>query len=249
MSAAAPSPSPGTAPALLYLAVAKANTILAAHANGTQNAAQIASLILDKLDTQLDTKQTFLHKQYAIHVLHVASPFPGMSARPVQGGLTFLAMATESLGRRIPFACLLDMKREFLDSFSQAEIATAGSYELKGFETTLQRIADNWTQSQVGGSSAGIAREVQNELDAVKQVMTQNIERVLERGERIDLLVDKTAVLNASSVAFRKKTTVVKRQMWWQNVKTTALIGAVLLVLIYLLVGAGCGLPGWQRCF
>ncbi|ORY86928.1 synaptobrevin-domain-containing protein [Protomyces lactucae-debilis] len=244
-------PAPASAPALLYLAVAKGDTLLATHANGTQNASNIATSILNKLDRTTDAKQTFVHKNYAIHVLHIAQPFPP-SARTSQStgasaGLTFLAMATESLGRRIPFACLLDMKRQFLETYSQAEVSTAGSYEFKAFDTTLAELAQQWTQEQSQGG-AGVAREVQRDLDAVKQVMTQNIERVLERGERIDLLVVKTAVLNASSVAFRKKSTIVKRQMGWQNIRTTALVALVLLVLVYLLIGTGCGLPGWHRC-
>jgi hypothetical protein len=46
--------------------------------------------------------------------------------------------------------------------------------------------------------------------DSVKNVMVQNIEKVLERGERIDILVDKTDTLNQASFAFKKRSTELR---------------------------------------
>jgi hypothetical protein len=40
--------------------------------------------------------------------------------------------------------------------------------------------------------------KLRSQVDEVKDVMTQNIERVLERGEKLDDLVDKTEDLEAS---------------------------------------------------
>ena len=39
--------------------------------------------------------------------------------------------------------------------------------------------------------------KLRSQVDEVKDVMTQNIERVLDRGERLDELVDKTEDLEA----------------------------------------------------
>lgn len=40
--------------------------------------------------------------------------------------------------------------------------------------------------------------QLRSQVDEVKGVMTQNIEKVLERGERLDDLMDKTTELEAS---------------------------------------------------
>ncbi len=45
---------------------------------------------------------------------------------------------------------------------------------------------------------------MQAQIDEVKDVMLENIDRVLERGEKIELLVDKTARLNEHAVKFEK---------------------------------------------
>ena len=85
---------------------------------------------------------------------------------------------------------------------------------------------------------------VQAEIENVRGIMTENIERVLERGERIDLLVDKTDRLGAGAHDFRMRSRGLRRRMWWKNVKLMVLLGVVVIFLLYLFIGAGCGLPG-----
>lgn len=45
---------------------------------------------------------------------------------------------------------------------------------------------------------------MQAQIDEVKDVMIENIDRVLERGERIELLVDKTDKLSQNAKKFEK---------------------------------------------
>ena len=91
-------------------------------------------------------------------------------------------------------------------------------------------------------------QNVQEEIDGVKGIMSKNIETLLERGERIDLLVDKTDRLGGSAHDFRVRSRGLRRKMWWKNVKLMVLLIAVVIFLIYLFVGFGCGFPGWGRC-
>lgn len=70
----------------------------------------------------------------------------------------------------------------------------------------------------------------QTELNQVKDIMVQNVEQILSRGERIELLVDKTDVMAGQATAFRRGARTVRRQMWWKNKKILALCVAVGLV-------------------
>lgn len=45
---------------------------------------------------------------------------------------------------------------------------------------------------------------MQAQIDEVKDVMIENIDRVLERGERIELLVDKTDRLSQTAFKFQQ---------------------------------------------
>jgi hypothetical protein len=81
-------------------------------------------------------------------------------------------------------------------------------------------------------------------VDEVKQIMVQNIEKVLDRGDRIELLVEKTDSLNQSAFQFKRKSQQVKRAFWWRNCRINLLIAAVIIVIVGICVLAGCG--GWH---
>ena len=70
----------------------------------------------------------------------------------------------------------------------------------------------------------------QAELKGVKDIMQANIEQVLNRGERLELLVDRTDQAANQSLQFRRRAVGLRRQMWWKNVKVMALAGFCLLV-------------------
>lgn len=57
--------------------------------------------------------------------------------------------------------------------------------------------------------------------------MVQNIDSILQRGERLDTLVDKTDSLAGQAYAFRRGARSVRRQQWWKNTRITILSGFV----------------------
>lgn len=64
--------------------------------------------------------------------------------------------------------------------------------------------------------------------------------QVLDRGERLELLVSKTESLSHSSFAFKRQARGLRNQMWWKNVKLTASIGLLVLLAAYILVCVVC---------
>jgi vesicle-associated membrane protein 7 len=206
----------------------------------------LASLILPKIDHSTSQKLTYTHNDNFIHYI-AESPSDYPSA-PSAGGLTYLVVASSSLGRRIPFGFLVEIKKRFLARFSpdSTDFATLPNYGAGSFNTELKKLMIEYGTTK-GGKEDAISN-VQSEIDNVRGIMTENIERVLERGERIDLLVDKTDRLGGSAHEFRIRSRGLRRRMWWKNVKLMALLTIVVIFLIYLFVGFGCGLPGWSRC-
>ncbi|KAK9185609.1 hypothetical protein WN943_025965 [Citrus x changshan-huyou] len=49
--------------------------------------------------------------------------------------------------------------------------------------------------------------------------MVENIEKILERGDRIELLVDKTATMQDGAFHFRKQSKRLRRALWMKNAK------------------------------
>jgi vesicle-associated membrane protein 7 len=156
-------------------------------------------------------------------------------------GLTFLVISPSAVTRKLPFGYLLEIQRLFTSRYSTSQLADAPPYGCAEFNGTLKA---TMTQFSVGGENEDVVAKAQREIDSVRGIMTENIERVLERGERIDLLVDKTAGLQTGAREFRVRSRGLRRRMWWKNTKLMILLVFVCVFLLYLFVGFGCGLPG-----
>merc|ERR1711939_1210465 len=232
---------------LLYACVAYNSTILSEHTtSASSKTSSLASLILPKIAHNEPQKLTYTSGSNFIHYIALApSEYP---SAPSAGGLTFLCVAQESLGRRVPFGFLLELKKKFLSDYdpSSTDFSELPSYGCAAFNSTLKGLMHSHGNTEQGKNDA--IKNVQREMEDVREVMSENIERVLERGERIDLLVDKTDRLGGSARDFRVRSRGLRRRMWWKNVKLMVLLCIVVVFLLYLLVGIGCGLPGWSRC-
>ena len=232
---------------LLYACIAHHNTILTEHTTPTttsSNSSHLASLILPKIPHATAQKLTYTHLDKFAHFIADAPPSSSNPDSLNGGGLTYLVVAQADLGRRIPFGFLVEIKKRFLTDYDaeRTNFAALPAYGAAAFNSQLKQLMIDYGTTQAGQKDA--FANVQGEIDSVRGIMTENIERVLERGERMDLLVDKTDRLGGSARDFRVRSRGLRRRMWWKDVKLMVLLGVVLVFLAYLLVGFGCGLPG-----
>uniref|UniRef100_A0A3B5K2C7 Si:ch73-234b20.5 n=1 Tax=Takifugu rubripes TaxID=31033 RepID=A0A3B5K2C7_TAKRU len=77
---------------------------------------------------------------------------------------------------------------------------------------------------------------VQNQVNEVKVILTDNISKVLQRGERLDDLIGKSDDLQASADSFQRTSTRVARKYWWKNIKMMIIIGIIVLIIIILII-------------
>ncbi|KAL3455077.1 putative synaptobrevin-like protein Sybl1 [Aspergillus heterothallicus] len=238
---------------LLYSCIAHRTTILAEHSapgSSSSAASSLASIILPKISHDQSQKLTYTHERLFVHYISDSPsgpPSDSSSSEPSSyAPLSYIVVATAEQGRRIPFAFLLEMKRKFLSKYppSNTDYGSLPAYGCAAFNGELRGLLQTFNTAPPADSLASARKEI----DSVRDIMTENIERVLERGERIDLLVDKTDRLGGSAHDFRMRSRGLRRRMWWKNAKLMALLAVVVVFLIYLFVGMGCGLPAWGRC-
>lgn len=155
----------------------------------------------------------------------------------IQSGLTFLCMAEESAGRRVPFAFLEDIKGSFMSSYGDSwQQATAYAMN-DAFSQVLQQRMQYFSADP----SADVLNRVRGEITQVKDIMIENIEKVLDRGEKLDLLVDKTELLQGEAFAFRREAKRARRVMWWKNVRMWFIMGGIIAAVVFLIVLSACG--------
>jgi len=80
----------------------------------------------------------------------------------------------------------------------------------------------------------------EQQIDDTVGVMRENINKVSQRGERLDNLQDKTDNLATSAQGFRRGANRVRKQMWWKDMKMRMclIIGIIILILV-IVVPAG----------
>ncbi|ODQ64484.1 synaptobrevin [Nadsonia fulvescens var. elongata DSM 6958] len=94
--------------------------------------------------------------------------------------------------------------------------------------------------NQTGNASSGANSKtaaIQAQIDDTVDIMRENINKVSERGERLDNLQDKTDNLAVSAQGFRRGANRVRKQMWWKDMKMRmCMIAGVIIVIIVIVV-------------
>ncbi|NWI51650.1 VAMP8 protein, partial [Calyptomena viridis] len=82
----------------------------------------------------------------------------------------------------------------------------------------------------------GRVQALQREVQGVTTIMTQNVERILARGENLEQLHSKSQDLEATSEHFRTTSQKMARHYWWKNVKLLVILGLVGVIIIILII-------------
>lgn len=97
--------------------------------------------------------------------------------------------------------------------------------------------------SQAPGAGAAMSGNpnrtaaIQAQIDDTVGIMRENINKVAERGERLDSLQDKTDNLAVSAQGFRRGANRVRKAMWWKDMKMRiCLITIVVIIIIVVIV-------------
>ena len=83
-----------------------------------------------------------------------------------------------------------------------------------------------------GPSTAGIREQ----LDDVANIARDNVKRLVERGEKLDHLEERSVRLDEASANFRSGAYVLKRKAWWQNAKFKAVGVSALVIILFILI-------------
>ncbi|KAG0490922.1 hypothetical protein HPP92_007785 [Vanilla planifolia] len=209
---------------LIYSFVARGTVILAEHTEFTGNFTSIASQCLQKLPAS-NNKFTYSCDNYTFNYL-------------VDNGYAYCVVAAESVGRQIPIAFLERIKEDFNKRYGEGKAATATANGLnRDFGPKLK---DHMQYCVDHPEEISKLAKVKAQVSEVKGVMMENIEKVLDRGEKIELLVDKTENLRSQAQDFRQQGTRMRRKMWLQNMKVKLIVLGIIIALILIIVLSVC---------
>ncbi|PHT30119.1 Vesicle-associated membrane protein [Capsicum baccatum] len=201
--------------AILYALVARSTTVLAEFSAVTGNTGAVARRILEKLPDETESRLCFSQDRYIFHILR-------------SQGIAFLCMANDTFGRRIPFSYLEDIQMRFMKNYGKVS-SYAPAYAMND---EFSRVLHQQMEFFSSNPSVDTLNRVRGEI---RTIMVDNIEKILERGDRIELLVDKTGTMQDNAFHFRKQSKRLRRALWMKNAKLLPAFsanGAVTLVLL-----------------
>jgi len=223
---------------LIYSFVAKGTVVLAEHTPYSGNFSTIAVQCLQKLPSN-SSKYTYSCDGHTFNFL-------------IDSGFVFLVVADETLGRSVPFVFLEKVKDDFKQRYG-ASIKTDDSHPLSDddedddlFEDRFSiaynldrefgpRLKEHMEYCMNHPDEISKLSKLKAQITEVKGIMMDNIEKVLDRGEKIELLVDKTENLQFQADSFQRQGRQLRRKMWLQNLQMKLMIGGAIFALIVIL--------------
>lgn len=215
---------------ILYSVVSRGTTVLAKYAACTGNFDEVTDKILAQIPPQND-KLTYSQGPYLFHYI-------------MENNIIYMCITDDDFQRARAFLFLNEIKRRFLAVYgSGAQVAVAFAMNT-GFGRVLAIEMKHYSTSK----DIDTISKVHGELNELKDIMVKSIDSLTMRGEKLELLVNKTENLTANSVTFRATSRNLARSLFWKNVKIYVIIVVILIVVVYVIVSIACGGLGWQKC-
>nr|BAB88610.1 similar to vesicle associated menbrane protein, cellubrevin [Halocynthia roretzi] len=87
-----------------------------------------------------------------------------------------------------------------------------------------------------GGTSSKRLQQTQAQVDEVVDIMRTNVDKVLERDQKLSELDDRADALQQGASQFETQAAKLKRKYWWKNCKMWAILIVVVLVILIIII-------------
>jgi len=199
--------------------ISRGSVVLAEYSPPGTNFPSIARRLAAQIPSTPDSKNSYNYEQHNFNYL-------------VESGLTYICMTDQEMKLRVPYAFLYDINNRFKSTYRE-KVSTATSLAMND---TFSRVIRDRIEFFSNDRNADKISKVKGEIEDAKTIMVKNIDKVLERGEKIEMLVSKTEDLNQQSQTFKKKSTQLKRKMCWQNTRLCCILIIVVTAIVLALV-------------
>ncbi|XP_014086998.1 synaptobrevin isoform X1 [Bactrocera oleae] len=79
-------------------------------------------------------------------------------------------------------------------------------------------------------------QQTQAKVDEVVGIMRVNVEKVLERDQKLSELGERADALEAGASQFEQQAGKLKRKQWWANMKMMIIMGVIGVVLLIIII-------------
>lgn len=146
------------------------------------------------------------------------------------------------------FKFLQHVRDEFRSLYKERRIEKANAYGLdKDFGPHLRSAMHYYNTNREKLAREAKVEGLLEQMESMKLVMGRNINLLLERGEQLDMLVDKSNEMMDGTSVFKKRSGQLKSQMRWRYFKNSCLCTALAVVALWFFLSCACGF-NFSRC-
>jgi vesicle-associated membrane protein 7 len=215
---------------IVYSLVAVGRKVLCEFTAATGNFPTIARVLLGKISPE-DGKMAYV---YDSHVFSYV----------VSGGVTYLCLSDEELKHRQAFSFLEDVMARFKATYPAEAAHAVQAFAMQDeFSDVLRAQMEHHSRSDSSATGRVLAA-----LDDVRGMNVENIEKLLQRGEKIELLVDRSETMQNAAFKFERSAKQLRDQLWWKNARLYGVVTLVVLFVLFFIIATACGGLDFAKC-
>ncbi|XP_074130311.1 vesicle-associated membrane protein 7-like [Sminthopsis crassicaudata] len=205
---------------ITYSCIANGRVILAELALTGGSYQDAVSSVLKLVLLKAEKKTTARIGSYVYHTLFI-------------DGITYLCATDNPLDVTLPTAFLDEVSKNYSENpLMLQEPFPPSNAIIADFQHVLGKCMMKYNQNQ----GEFMISALRSQVSDVKNSMSQNIDKMLKREEKLNILIDRTDNLQVATKAFQKTTTKTSKKMWWRNYKVIIIICSIFIIIIIILL-------------
>jgi vesicle-associated membrane protein 7 len=137
----------------------------------------------------------------------------------IPAGLCYLCIADKKFGRKLPFAFLRALQTAFKERFPAGAPPGCSPGDFQAFAEDIQVLMHhhNSPDNRVSNLMA--------KVESVNENLSESMDKLMERQEKIDVLVERSDSLATSSMQFQQEARTLRKAVTWRNKKVLMAFG------------------------
>lgn len=204
---------------IIYALIARNGVVLAEYTERIGNFQTVIRMVLPKIPATHD-RISYNYDDYTFHLYF-------------RDGMTYMAMTENDQALTTPYLFLEDIADHVTKTIPMGRLAAAIALSLNvSLADFLKGRMDYWNTK---GTTTAAVDVIKSRIETIQGVLIENIDKLVARSEKIDLLVDKAAELKGSAVDFRRQARDFHQQTVWRNRRFCILLIVSILSIILLI--------------
>jgi vesicle transport protein SEC22 len=177
----------------------------------------IAKRLFKRLNDQSETRCSLITGPFIFHYI-------------IQYGIVYLCLCEPSYPRALAFSYLEDIQKEFQQQYGDEIGQASRPYQFMKFDIFIEKLRKQYRDTRAQKN----LNRLNEELKQVSSIMTTNIEKVLERGTRLEDMTAMSDQLFGSAKAYYGQAKTLNLQAFYGKWGPIVIVSLVVVTLLYI---------------